>query len=134
MLEASVEPPASSQSREEPAQEHAETAPSTSASSWWSNPSERLSARAESGSWTIENVSQANFRHCEVALLDHHPLPTPARIEAPATGCFETHVSALTPPQSISTPVRKTSVVAPSSRTPRKKVLYVRVLFGSPET
>src|SRR5215218_5115385 len=41
--------------------------------------------------------------------------------------------SARTPPQSISAPARKTSVLAPSSRTPRKKVLYVRVLFGSPD-
>jgi hypothetical protein len=44
--ETSVESPASSRSREEPAQEHAQTArPSRSASSGRGNPSERLSAR-----------------------------------------------------------------------------------------
>ena len=51
-----------------------------------------------------------------------------------AAGCFGTHTSALTPPQYMSIPARKTSVSAPSSRTPRKNVLYVSVLFGSPET
>ena len=50
------------------------------------------------------------------------------------TGCFGIHASARTPPQYISIPACKTSVFAPSSRTLRKNVLYVRVLFGSPET
>jgi hypothetical protein len=75
-----------------------------------------------------------NFRLCEAALLDQRPRSARHGSGAWATGCFEPHVSARTPPQSISAPARKTSVFASSSRTPRKKVLYVRVLFGSPET
>jgi hypothetical protein len=64
-----------------------------------------------------------NFRLCEVALLDHHPRSARHGSGDWVTGCFGTHVSARTPPQSISAPARKTSVLAPSSRTPRKKVL-----------
>jgi hypothetical protein len=81
-----------------------------------------------------QKAPQANFRLCEVALFGHYSRSVRRGREAWATGCFWTHVSARTPPQSISVPARKTSVLAPSSRTPRKKVLYVRVLFGSPET
>jgi hypothetical protein len=83
---------------------------------------------------TSENPPWTKFRLCEVALLDHCPRSAHHGSGAWATGCFQTHVSARTPPQSINAPVRKTSVLAPSSRTPRKKVLYVRVLLGSPET
>jgi hypothetical protein len=82
---------------------------------------------------SLQNTPQANFRLCEVALLGHRPWSARHGSVVQATGCFWTHVSARTPPQSISAPARKTSVFAPSSRTPRKKVLYVRVLFGSPE-
>jgi hypothetical protein len=53
----------------------------------------------------------------------YRPQSSPRESAALAAGCFETHVSARTPPQSISAPARKTSVLAPSSRTPRKKVL-----------
>ena len=81
-----------------------------------------------------ENDLWANIRLCEVVSFGHHPQSGTHGSGAWATGCFETHVSARTPCQSISAPARKTSVLAPSSRTPRKKVLYVRVLFGSPET
>jgi len=49
---------AASQGREEPAQEHAETAPSPRLSSRWSNPSERLSARP----LVEKDVRQSNFR------------------------------------------------------------------------
>src|SRR5215208_2915743 len=81
-----------------------------------------------------QNTPQANFRLCEIALLGHRHQSARHGSGDWATGCFGTHVSARTPPQSISAPARKTSVFASSSRTPRKKVLYVRVLFGSPET
>src|SRR5215213_11932883 len=62
----------------------------------------------------------------ELSLISENRPPS-ASVGGPIT-------SALTPPQYISIPARKTSVSAPSSRTPRKNVLYVRVLFGSPET
>src|SRR5215210_7920860 len=62
----------------------------------------------------------------ELSLISENRPPS-ASVGGPMT-------SARTPPQSISIPVRKTSVLTPSSRTPRKNVLYVRVLFGSPET
>ena len=96
------------------------------------NPSRRSSQNAVWQKFAM--LFMDDFRHCEVALLgDRHRSATHESV-AWATGCFETHVSARTPPQSKSIPALKTSVCAPSSRTPRKKVLYVSVLLGSPET
>src|SRR5918995_6260242 len=65
------------------------------------------------------SCSWTTFRPYEVSLLDHHLLSAPLGIATPKAGCFGTHASALTPPQSISIPALNTSVLAPSSRTPR---------------
>jgi hypothetical protein len=70
-----------------------------------------------------ENALWTNFRLCEAALLVHRPRSATHGSGAWATGRFGTHASARTPPQSINAPVRNISVLAPSSRTPRKKVL-----------
>src|SRR5215203_3318925 len=48
------------------------------------------------------------------------PRPTWHGIAPPRAGCFGTHASARTPPQSICMPARSTSTFKPSSRTPRK--------------
>jgi hypothetical protein len=47
-----------------------------------------------------QSYSWTNFRPYEVALLDHHPLPTPLGIATPRAGCSGTHASASAPPAS----------------------------------
>ena len=42
-----------------------------------------------------QSAGKTNFRHCGAALLGHHPRLARQRTGAWATGCFETHVSAL---------------------------------------
>src|SRR5215204_868347 len=60
----------------------------------------------------------------ELSLISENRPPS-ASVGGPIT-------SALTPPQYMSIPARKTSVSAPSSRTPRKNVLYVSCCSGLP--